>query len=109
MVASTKMDQDKTKVKKNEDVKLLENGTTDVTKMINMNIQRKEKLKLDGKEHQEDSNSDSNHSMPKRQRFIPDGNMKNDTPADFGMMTAAELRNDGLSKYLLFGPLELFN
>ena len=101
MVASTKMDQDKIKIKKAEDLKPLENGTTDVAKLINMNI-RKEKLKMDGKEHQEDSNSDSNHSMPKRQRFIPDGNMKNEIPVDFGMMTAAELRNDGLSKYLLF-------
>ena len=25
----------------------------------------------------------------------------NDTPVDFGMMTAAELRNDGLSKYFI--------
>ncbi|CAO1421893.1 unnamed protein product [Diamesa hyperborea] len=96
MVASTKMDQDKIKLKKTDDVKLLENGTTDVAKLISMNM-RKDKLKLDGKEHQEDSNSDSNHSMPKRQRFIPDGNMKNEIPVDFGMMTAAELRNDGLS------------
>ena len=98
------MDQEKTKLKaKTEDVKSIENGTSDVTKMININFPRKEKLKLDGKEHQEDSNSDSNHSMPKRQRFVPsDGNIKNDTPVDFGMMTAAELRNDGLSKYFIY-------
>ena len=94
------MDQEKTKARAKTDVKLLENGATDVTKMINMNI-RKEKLKLDAKEHQDDSNSDSNHSMPKRQRFIPEENNKNEIPVDFGMMTAAELRNDGLSKLFI--------